>query len=40
MSQPVKTHAASIADSRADAWAALSLIAIVVATAIVWVSQQ
>lgn len=28
------------ADSRVDAWAALCLIAIVVATAIMWVSQQ
>lgn len=28
------------ANSRADAWAALCLIAIVVTTAIVWVSQR
>lgn len=30
----------SVANSRADAWAALCLIAIVVTTAIIWVSQQ
>ncbi|WP_302850314.1 hypothetical protein [Geopseudomonas aromaticivorans] len=40
MNQQVKTQAASIADSRADAWAALSLIMIGVATVILWVSQQ
>jgi hypothetical protein len=37
MTQHAKVLAA---DSRADAWAALSLIAITVATAILWVSQH